>query len=296
MRIITNTNQILDANVLIETIENEVGINFESRGGAKNGTNLRNLDYSLGVETILERLKSLNIEFINIYINSKDSYEIWGNLNQRQLSINNVFDIPLRRYETQELRKLIGAELSNKKIDPNSKGGSYTKKFFLTVPNSNINWERIIRPNNESLIDDNTIRDDSFDPEDIQDAHEKILVSINKRKGQNKFRKKLLKLYNNKCAITQSNVVQVLQAAHIIPYMGEYTNHISNGIILRSDIHDLFDLNLISIDETYKVIVSPLLKDTEYEKYHNTLISLPIEKESYPSTDALKSRPKTYRE
>jgi 5-methylcytosine-specific restriction protein A len=96
--------------------------------------------------------------------------------------------------------------------------------------------------------------------------------------------------------VSKSNVVQVLQAAHILPYRGEDTNHITNGIILRSDIHDLFDLNLICIDDSYKIIVSPLLKETEYEKYHNQKIHLPVKQEDNPCLEALRLRPIVYRE
>jgi 5-methylcytosine-specific restriction protein A len=46
------------------------------------------------------------------------------------------------------------------------------------------------------------------------------------------------------------------------------TNNITNGILLRSDFHILFDLGLIGINKSYKVIVSSSLSDTEYEKYH----------------------------
>jgi len=196
------------------------------------------------------------------------------------------------------LQRLIGSALSNKKVNSESKGGNYTKKFFLTSPGSNVNWEKIVRPNKEILIDDtvDTIESVTFNPKNIQEANEKTLVSIIKRRGQKKFRNKLLKAYDNKCAITQSNVIQILQAAHILPYKGEDTNHITNGIILRSDIHDLFDLNLICIDDTYRINVSPLLKKTEYERYHNQQINLPKKEEEYPNLEAIRSRPIVYRE
>ena len=65
----------------------------------------------------------------------------------------------------------------------------------------------------------------------------------------------------------------------------------TNGIILRSDLHDLFDLNLIGIDENYKIIISPQLVETEYEAFNGKQISLPNDKNYYPSTEALRTRP-----
>jgi predicted restriction endonuclease len=59
--------------------------------------------------------------------------------------------------------------------------------------------------------------------------------------GQINFRSKLLKIYNEKCAISATNLPPVLEAAHIVPYQGVETNNITNGILLRSDFHILFD-------------------------------------------------------
>ncbi len=39
-----------------------------------------------------------------------------------------------------------------------------------------------------------------------------------------------------------------VEAAHIRPYRGEEDNHIENGLLLRADIHTLFDLDLLGIN------------------------------------------------
>ncbi|RZM24778.1 MAG: HNH endonuclease, partial [Pedobacter sp.] len=70
---------------------------------------------------------------------------------------------------------------------------------------------------------------------------------ITARRGQKSFRDKLLKAYEYKCAVTGCDVIATLEACHIMPYNGDYTNHIQNGILLRSDIHVLFDLGLLTI-------------------------------------------------
>jgi len=129
----------------------------------------------------------------------------------------------------------------------------------------------------------------AFDPTDGADARQRVLRAIAHRQGQPAFRRKLLQNYQGKCAITGCNLPQVLEAAHIHPYQGEHTNHPGNGILLRADLHTLFDLYLITIDdETLKVIVSPALQGTEYKILHNKKITLPSEENHHPSKKALK--------
>lgn len=128
-----------------------------------------------------------------------------------------------------------------------------------------------------------------FDPSDLNDAREKIARQITARRGQKKFRASLLKAYDTKCAVTGSTVESVLEAAHIIPYKGDNTNHIQNGILLRSDIHLLFDLGQLTIDaETKHVKVHRKLYGTYYEQYNNRLITLPVNTQDHPHFDALK--------
>jgi predicted restriction endonuclease len=63
--------------------------------------------------------------------------------------------------------------------------------------------------------------------------------------GQPAFWDALLQAYERQCAITGCTVLQILEAAHIMPYMGKPTNRVDNGLLLRSDLHTLFDLGLI---------------------------------------------------
>lgn len=129
-----------------------------------------------------------------------------------------------------------------------------------------------------------------FDPKDIEDARSKIASQIVIRQGQRKFRHTLLKAYNYACAITGCKIPQLLEAAHIVPYKGEKTDHIQNGILLRADIHTLFDLQLLSIDpDSFKIIVHQSLLDSEYKQYQDAKIFLPKKTEERPSGEALKN-------
>jgi hypothetical protein len=87
-----------------------------------------------------------------------------------------------------------------------------------------------------------------FNPEGIADARERVLSSIVRRGGQPAFRHHLLAVYNGRCAITGCDVEAVLDAAHIVPFKGPDTNHPGNGLLLRTDLHTLFDLKLVAVD------------------------------------------------
>jgi predicted restriction endonuclease len=94
------------------------------------------------------------------------------------------------------------------------------------------------------------------------------LQLVTYRKGQSKFRKLLLEEFDGKCAISGSRVEEILEAAHIRPYDGPHTNIAANGILLRADLHTLFDLNLIKINpKTSSVVIDKTLAKTEYKQY-----------------------------
>lgn len=80
------------------------------------------------------------------------------------------------------------------------------------------------------------------------DERQIIERQIRERRGQQQFRDALRKRYSERCLVTGCEVLAVLEAAHIKPYRGEDDNHVENGLLLRADIHTLFDLDLIGIE------------------------------------------------
>jgi putative restriction endonuclease len=85
------------------------------------------------------------------------------------------------------------------------------------------------------------------------------------RLGQGSFRILVTEAYNRRCAVTGERTLPVLEAAHIKPFAKSGPNKISNGLLLRSDIHKLFDLGYITVTSNYNVEVSKRIK----EEYHN---------------------------
>lgn len=131
------------------------------------------------------------------------------------------------------------------------------------------------------------IPDTGFDPESLADGRRKVLAQIIRRQGQPAFRRGLLRAYDDKCAVTGCAFVPLLEAAHIVPYQGTDTNLTSNGLLLRADIHTLFDLGLIAVAATGRLLVSKRLKDTEYAKLADTTLRLPTTTADVPSAKAL---------
>ena len=107
-----------------------------------------------------------------------------------------------------------------------------------------------------------------FDPHDLEDARATVLRSIKARRGQAAFRRSLMAAYDERCAVTGCAIADILEAAHILPYRGGDTNHPSNGLLLRTDLHTLFDCGLISVDpngtDGPRLVVSTSLCETEY--------------------------------
>ncbi len=127
-----------------------------------------------------------------------------------------------------------------------------------------------------------------FDPHSEGEGRKRTLSAICRRQGQPEFRRKLIEAYSGRCAISGCDAVQTLEAAHIMPYNGPGTNHPANGLLLRADLHVLFDLHLITIDPaTLKVVLAPSLKNTTYEKYEGKVLSLPPEEILRPNRLAL---------
>lgn len=129
-----------------------------------------------------------------------------------------------------------------------------------------------------------------FNPATIRDGREWVLATIVRRRGQAAFRNSLLEAYASTCPVTGCKVEALLEAAHIIPYLGLTTNHVQNGMPLRADIHTLFDLQLLAVDpDTLTVLVAPSLQNSEYEVLAGRSISLPKEAEHHPSVEALRA-------
>lgn len=97
--------------------------------------------------------------------------------------------------------------------------------------------------------------------------------SIKSRRGQPEFRSALLLAFGGRCCISGCEVESVLEAAHVVPHTEETNYSVENGILLRADIHTLYDLNIIGVDGDGKVVVSDELKESEYWRFNGKCIA-----------------------
>jgi|GEM_PF-1314292 len=104
------------------------------------------------------------------------------------------------------------------------------------------------------------------------------------REGQPRFRAELLEAYGSRCAITGCQVIAILEAVHIQPYAfgGVSTNRTDNGLLLRADLHTLFDKGLIWVDSHYRLHIAPVLEGSEYAEFEGRKLHLPEESAHHP--------------
>ncbi len=134
------------------------------------------------------------------------------------------------------------------------------------------------------------VADGEFDPSDERDARRRLMRQIVARQGQPKFRDLLLAAYEGRCAVTGCDAAEALEAAHIRPYLGKRTSVVTNGLLLRADIHTLFDRGLLGIDPTsMTVVVHECLAVTEYGRLAGTSLGVPAAKKMGPSRKALQA-------
>jgi putative restriction endonuclease len=130
--------------------------------------------------------------------------------------------------------------------------------------------------------------EERFDPAGVEDARERTMRAIAQRRGQKAFRDALIAAYEGKCVITGCAVLDVLEAAHIYPYRGPETNKVTNGLLLRADLHTLFDCGLVAIDaDALTVIAAPRLRRTDYAALHGVRLREPQSLAQRPSREAL---------
>lgn len=113
------------------------------------------------------------------------------------------------------------------------------------------------------------------------------------RLGQGAFRMIVADYYQRRCAISSSHIIHILDAAHIKPYSTAGGTHSpANGILLRQDIHTLFDRGYLTVTPEYRVEVSKRMREefnngVEYYAMHGKRINLPTVEQFRPFTEHL---------
>lgn len=124
--------------------------------------------------------------------------------------------------------------------------------------------------------------------EAVKENRKRLLRMVKERIGQQRFRADLLGAYNCQCAISGCEVAEVLEAAHIDP---ERRAAPSNGILLRADLHLLFDSLLMAVEPTtLRMHLSPTLRGSKYWRFENKKIRQPERPHLQPDRRLLADR------
>jgi putative restriction endonuclease len=112
------------------------------------------------------------------------------------------------------------------------------------------------------------------------------------RLGQGSFRVLVTDAYERRCAITNERTLPALDAAHIKPYSESGQHIVKNGILMRRDLHALFDKGYVTITPSMQVEVSRRIKEEfengrDYYRLQGSKIQLPANPANYPSREYL---------
>lgn len=115
---------------------------------------------------------------------------------------------------------------------------------------------------------------------------------IRPRLGQGAFRLAVTDAYKRQCALTGGRVLPALEAAHIRSYTSGGGHEVSNGILLRRDIHSVFDAGYATLDEDLRFVVSERVKTdfnngSEYRRLHGQRLFVPSAASARPDPEHL---------
>jgi putative restriction endonuclease len=112
------------------------------------------------------------------------------------------------------------------------------------------------------------------------------------RLGQGTFRASIIDGFGRRCAVTGEKTLPILDAAHIRPFADGGEHQPGNGVLLRTDVHRLFDLGYVTIADDHRFEVSRRLREDyengrEYYELHGRPIRAPDDDRFLPSAEAL---------
>lgn len=121
---------------------------------------------------------------------------------------------------------------------------------------------------------------------------------VRQRLGQGAFRVMVTDTYERRCAVTREKTLPVLEAAHILPVAAHGRHRVDNGLLLRSDIHTLFDAGYVTVTPDYRFRVSDRLKrdfdnGEHYYRMAGSPIWVPQRDEDRPNRDFLQRHAET---
>jgi len=118
-------------------------------------------------------------------------------------------------------------------------------------------------------------------------------VLVAPRLGQGSFRVLVTDAYERRCAVTAERVLPVLEAAHIRPYAQGGEHRVDNGLLLRSDLHTLFDVGYLAVTPALQLEVSHRIREDyengrDYYALHGRALRVPSRAGDRPAAEFLR--------
>ncbi len=117
-------------------------------------------------------------------------------------------------------------------------------------------------------------------------------ILVRPRLGQGAFRLLVTDTYGRRCAVTRERTLPALDAAHVRPYTDGGMHEVTNGLLLRRDIHSLFDRGYVTVTPELRFEVSRRIKEEfengrDYYALHGQRVCVPDDIERQPDRQAL---------
>ncbi|WP_424634698.1 HNH endonuclease [Enterobacter hormaechei] len=210
----------------------------------------------------------IRIQLDALTVNSNSRYRYLGSRKSARTDQGNPYDVLFRTGNLRNTRYELYIQELHGIWDI---GGDGKTPVQIAVPRT---YDRLVLE----------VRDELFteSPEDEGDIRLKALREVIVREGQPVFRRKLIEAYDGRCAVTGCSIQVLLEAAHITPYAGSWHTRAQHGLLLKTDIHTLFDRGLFWIDDELKIRISEQLTGTEYAELDGRYLRLPKDKKDWP--------------
>lgn len=129
----------------------------------------------------------------------------------------------------------------------------------------------MLKLRNEYELANNIPNDETY-----RDARARMMRKAIVREGQPAFRRHLLRVYEGQYAVTECAIPELLEDAYRRPYTGSWHSRACYGLLLRTEIHTLFDKGLLWIDNDYGVCLAPVIMRSEYNALQGKSLRLPV--------------------
>jgi hypothetical protein len=214
-------------------------------------------------------------------VNIDNEWEEDGNkvdLNFHEL--NNPIQLKLFPLELQKLLNIYHGPL-------NSNGSGNQGYLFSLSDEAGTYLLSLLEKENTIDIETEFVKD--IEEENISETTKKAIIES--RVGQGQFRKNLIEIWDGKCAVTASALIDILIASHIKPW--KVSNNKErldpyNGLLLSPTYDKLFDTGYISFNVDGTIIISELLSDAQIEVLHVTKSDRLIKKPNHELNNYLK--------